>query len=118
MSDFGVTPTWVYPVETKYNVITTEADNFKKEYYLLSATPNRQFRLVFTGLTDVSFATVLTHWSSVSGPYGLFNWNSVPSYIDGGSGLGVTMQGRWLPNPKFEPQSKSWDVELVFEKDI
>lgn len=116
--DFGITPTWVYPVEEKYNVIKTESENYKKEYYLLSTTPNIQYQLVFNGITDSTFASIQTHYRSVSGEYALFDWNSVPSYINGGGGLGTTMQGRWVEKPDWSPDSKSWNVKMLFEKDV
>lgn len=119
MADFNSpTPTWVYPITEDYNVITTQAENMKKEYYLLSPTPTIQFRLVWTGLSDASFATILSHWRGVSGTYASFNWICVPSYIDGGAGLGANMLGRWVDKPRWNPDSNSWDVELVFEKEV
>ena len=112
------TPTWVYPILEQYNVITTQSENMKKEYLLSSVTPQVQFRLVWTGMTDASFAGILAHWRGVSGTYAAFNWTCVPSYIDGGDGLGASMEGRWMGSPRYVPKSKSWDVELIFEKKL
>lgn len=117
-NDFDVTPTWVIPIEEKYNVMETETENLHKEYDLLSSTPRRQFRLKFDGVTDTTFATILAHYRSTSGQFAAFYWTSVPSYIDGGSGSGVSMYGRWTDSPKWNPKSKSWEVEMVFEEDI
>lgn len=116
--NFGVTPTWVMPTEESFNVITTESENLKKEYYLLSSTPRRQYTLKFDGLSDANFATVLDFYRDVSGQYMEFNWNTVPLYINGGAGAGVTMAGRWVDKPKWTPESNSWNVELIFEKSI
>jgi len=89
----------------------------KREYYLLSNSPNRQFNLKFIGLSDAVFSALLTQYRGVSGEYAAFNWTTVPSYIDGGSGSGVSMYGRWAGQPKFAPNADNWDVEMVFEKD-
>lgn len=113
-----VTPTWVYPIEETYNVIVTQSENLKKQFDLLSVTPARQFRLVWSGVTDGDFAALLSHYRSVSGEYGLFTWDCVPSYINGGGGLGVSMDGRWVGSPKWDPKAKHWELEMVFEKNI
>jgi hypothetical protein len=113
-----VTATWVYPVDgEEYNVITTQAENMYKEYYLLSATPQRQYRLTCKDVSDTTFALIVAHWRSVSGTYYPFWWTTVPNYIDGGYGSGVSLWGRWVGKPKWEPKSRSWDVEMVFEQD-
>jgi len=117
--NFDITPTWVYPQEEEYNVITTRADTFKQEYNLLSDIPNRRYKLVITGVTDTDFLNrIQGHWRSVSGTFAAFHWITVPSYIDGGAGVGVSMYGRWIGKPNFKPKAKSWDVELHFEKHI
>jgi len=113
-----VTPTWVLPLEEKFNVLITDSETLKKEYDLISVTPNLQFRLIWSGVTDGDFAAILGHWRSVSGEFAVFTWDCVPSYIDGGSGLGTSMTGRWSGKPKFSPQSKNWNLELIFEKEI
>ena len=118
MPDFDVTPTWVYPEIEEYNVIVSAAEDMKKEYYLLSPTPAVKYKLEFSGVSDSTFAFILSHYRDVSGPFASFNWTAVPSYIDGGDGLGVDMTGRWTEKPNWSPKAKSWDVEMIFEKDI
>ena len=113
-----ITPTWMHPIEEEFNVITTPSENIKKEYFLLSATPLRKFRMVWSGVTDGDYAAILQHWRDVSGPYASFTLDCVPSYINGGSGLGVSMTGRYVGKPKWEVKSKSWDIEVIFEKAI
>lgn len=117
--NFDITPTWVIPVEDKYNVLSTRSDSFKKEYNLLSTIPNRSYKLIITGVTDTDFLNrVEGHWRGVSGTFAAFHWITVPSYIDGGGGTGVSMYGRWATKPNFKPKAKSWDVQLIFEKHI
>lgn len=113
-----VTPTWVYPLEEQFNVIMTQSENMKRQYDLLSATPNRQFRLTWSGVTDGDFAALLKHYRDVSGEYAIFTWDCVPSYIDGGGGLGISMTGRYVGKPKWNPKARSWDLEMVFEQNI
>ena len=113
-----VTPTWVYPEGDQYSVVTTIAETGRIEYDMTSYYPIEKFRLVWSGVTDGDFAALLAHYRSVTGEYGIFDWNSVPSYIDGGDGLGVTMAGRWTGKPKWTPNAKSWNLEMVFEKSI
>ena len=112
------TPTWVFPIAEDYNVITTQSETMKKEYLLLSATPVIQYRLVWTGISDGNFATILAHWRGVSGTFSSFTWKCVPSYIDAGDGLGSGVTGRWINKPRWQPNSYSWDVEMEFEKEI
>ena len=111
-----VTPTWVYPDGENHTVITTVAESGKIEYDMLSYYPVTRFRLVWKGVTDGDFAALLDHYRDVSGEYHHFLWNTVPSYIDGGNGLGESMMGRWVGQPKWNPKAKSWDLEMVFEK--
>jgi len=118
MADFSdVTPTWVIPLDEDYNVTITQSENLRKTFDLLSATPVIGYRLLFNGVTDGQFAAILAHYRGVSGTFAAFTWNTVPSYIDGGGGVGISMLGRWAGKPKFTPKSKSWDVEMMFEKD-
>jgi len=113
-----VTPTWVTPIGIdEYAIEITEAEDMKKEYYLLSNSPNRQFNLHFIGLSDAEYAILLGQYRGVTGEYAAFDWYTVPSYIDGGSGSGVSMHGRWVSQPKFKPNARSWNVEIIFEKD-
>lgn len=115
MGNFTVTPTWVYPVDGEvYNVLVTQQDYFKRDYYLLSVNPNRSFRLVFEGLSDEKYGVILNHWKSSLGKFSPFYWKSVPSYIDAGNGSGVSIYGRWAQQPVAEPQAKSWNVEMAF----
>lgn len=81
MGNFSVSPTWVFPVEEKYKVITTPAESYKKEYYLLSTTPNRRWRFMFDKVSDATFNTILDHWRGVSGPYDAF-YLRFPIYIN------------------------------------
>ena len=116
MGDFNsVTPTWVHPIETSYNVYSTQNPFAQKSYFLLSNIPRRRFKLMFSGVTDGDFAGILSHWQGVSGAYSSFTWTTVPSYIDGGGGLGASLSGRWVGEPKWIPKSNSWGAEMVFE---
>ena len=114
---FNTTPTWVHPMEDDFNVITTVSENLKKEYFLPEDTSNIQYKLIFEGVKDTTFISILQSYRDVSGTFDSFYWDSVPTYIDGGAGSGVSMLGRWI-SKKFTPQAKShWEVELVFEKE-
>ena len=116
MGNFGVTPTWVYPLEETYGVVITETESSKKSYAVSSSTPYMEFRLVFNGISDVVFATVLSHYRGVSGTFAAFNWTTVPAYIDAGAGLGADIEGHWVGKPKWTPKTKSWDLEMVFSR--
>lgn len=113
-----VTPTWVIPMEESYNVIKTQSETLIKTFDLMSVTPIVKFRLQWRGVTDGDFAAILQHYRDVSGTFAAFTWDCVPTYIDGGDGLGVSMTGRWAGKPSFKPKARSWDLEMVFEKDI
>lgn len=73
-----VTPTWVTPVEERYNVNISPSEYMKRDYYLFSTTPNLQYKLEFSGLSEESYQILLQHWRDVSGTFGAFNWYSIP----------------------------------------
>ena len=78
MPDFyEVTPTWVHTTEfDTFHVQTTMAEDFTKEFFLITSTPNRQYEFQFLGLSDADFAKILAHYRAVSGPYAAFNFMS------------------------------------------
>ena len=69
-------------------------------------------------IADATFTTILSHYRDVSGTFQAFYWTTVPSYIDGGDGSGVSMYGRWVGKPSWKPNSRSWNVTAEFEKNI
>ena len=115
---FDRVPTWVYPIEERYNVFISPLQEMKKDYYLFSTTPILQYRIEFVGVTEGTYRAIQQQWRDVSGVFSIFLWNSVPSYIDGGDGLGTSMQGRWFQSHQTKALSKAWNVTMFFEKDI
>ena len=110
----SVTPTWVTPIRELYNANISPGRFTYRNYYLLSPTPQLQYRLDFLSITDSDYAVLLAQWRDVSGNYSAFDWNTVPSYIESGA----TMRGRWIGQPEINPKARSWDISLVFEKDL
>lgn len=115
-SAFSLTTTEVVTQEPKYNNIITQAESMKKEYYNLSSIPTEIFVLKFHALTNTQRDTLLDHYNDQSGGYYLFSWQSVPSYINGGSNI----SGRWVDKSlKMTPVSWNWwSCSLSFEKNI
>jgi len=109
-----VTPTWVTPIKELYNVNISPSRFMYRNYYLLSPTPQLQYKLNFTEITDSDYAVLLAQWRDVSGSYGIFDWNTVPSYIESGA----TMRGRWTGQPDIKPNARSWNVSLIFERNL
>ena len=113
--NFGVTPTWVVPREEDFAVLITQSESFKKDYQLLDTNSIRVYDLTFTGVTDSIRNTIFAHRTSVTGPYDSFTWTSVPSYLN----AGTTMTVRYVAKSyKEQPQARSWDIRLSFERDV
>ena len=112
---FTMDPQEVIELEPTYNNVITESESMKKEYLNLSATPIRRYRLLFKGLSNTDRETLLTHFEDQSGGYYQFTWQSVPSYINGGSNI----TGRWVDGSfRSNPVGPViWDCEVTFEKD-
>ena len=113
-----VTPTWVQPDEVEYDIEETYSGSNKRQADLMSSLPLRRFSLYWSGVTDGDYAAILKHWRDVSGTYAAVTWDCVPNYIDGGGGLGVSMTGHWAEKPEWNPESRSWNLRMIFEKDI
>ena len=109
-------PTYVTPVEPEFTVIITIADSFKKDYQLLDTNSMRMFDLSFSGVSDSGRNAIAKHHSSAAtGPYAVFAWTTVPSYLNSGSTLNV----RYIAGSfKQEPQARSWDLSMSFEVDV
>ena len=120
--DFTLLPTWVYPDVPEYHNIETQSESMKKEYYNLSSTPVERFRLKFEGMSDANFKILFDHYKGRYGGYDEFAWLNayIPAYIK--TLLGITTEdltGRWVNGSlKFDPKPKSWDAEVVFEKEV
>ena len=113
--NFTVTPTWVTPRAPQYAVIITMSESFKKDYQVLDSNANKIFDLTFDGVSDTTRNTILSHYSSVTGPYDSFTWKSVPSYLNEGSSMTVRYkQGTYAE----EPRERSWQIKFSFEEDV
>ena len=112
---FSLTPQVVRPLSPKYHNIITPSESMKKEYINLSATPTEQYKLKFKAVSNGSRGTLLTHYEDQSGGYYEFSWQSVPSYIGGGSNI----TGRWIDGSlTMSPiGADQWECEITFEKD-
>jgi len=115
-ANFTVTPTVVEHDLRDHNIIETQAEDMKKEYYKLSNTPTVRYRLVFNAISTTVMNSILDHYSSCYGGYDNFTWTSVPSYIESGSNL----TGRWVEKSlSIAPARMArWNVEILFEKDV
>ena len=113
--NFGVTPTWAVPREPRFAVLITPSESFKKDYQLLDTNSIKVYDLTFSGVTDSTRNSIIAHFASVTGPYDSFVWTSVPSYLN----AGTTMTVRYMQNSyKEQPQARSWDIQLSFEKSV
>jgi hypothetical protein len=112
---FSLVPNVVKPLGRKYNNEQTTSDGMKKEYYNLSATPIKKFRLVFNALSATDMGTLRDHYDDQYGGYHNFSWQSVPDYIN--SGANIT--GRWVDGSlKREPTGHNrWKCTVDFEKE-
>jgi len=120
--DFTLIPTWVIPFAPEFHNIITQSESMKKNYQNLSSNPVMKFKLIFEKLGDTNFWTLHNHYYGRYGGYDSFSWQSVPSYIDtnqDGTPDGTDMTGRWVEGSfQFQPESRSWSAEIVFEKVI
>ncbi len=120
--DFALTPTWVQIEEPEYNNVITQSESMKKEFMNIATTPIEKFKLKFEGMSDANFKTLYDHYKGRYGGYDVFAWlnANIPAYIK--TLLGLTtenLSGRWVTG-SFKPKvrAKSFDAEIVFEKDI
>jgi len=115
-ANFTVTPHLVTIESKEYNIIETQSEDMKKEYYKLSDTPTVRYRLHFKAVSSSTMGTILAHYDSAFGSYDSFSWTSVPSYIEAGASL----TGRWVNDSIkiSEVGMKFWNVQILFEKAI
>ena len=120
--NFTLMPTWVIPEAPKYNIIVTQTESMKKEYFQLGDTPVEAFIFKFDGLSDTNFKVLYDHYKSQSSGYALFSWINayIPEYVK--VLLGITigdLSGRWGKDSfKFKPKPKHWTAEILFERSI
>ena len=125
MPAFYWTATWVTPKEPQFAVIVTASESFKKDYQLLDSNAIWVYDLSFSGVSDSGRNAMMRHytgWQSgnmvgggVTGPFEVFVWTSVPSYLS----AGTTMSVRYVPGSfKEKPSPRHWDINMSFEKNI
>jgi len=119
----GVTPTWVYPQAPEFHNIVTESESQKKNYINLSgSTPALRWKLIWKNLSDTKFWTLHKHYYDQRSGVTAFAWKDVPSYIDtdmDGTVDGSDVTVRYMNGSfSFTPNAKSWDAEVMVEKNI
>jgi len=114
-ADFLWTPTWVIPLVPDVGVLESPDDRYIKDRYQMHSNVEKMFDLVFEGVTDTTRNKISRHYSRVTGPYRVFDWTTVPSYIN----EGTTMTVRYVDRSyKEDVKSKYWTIEMTFEEDI
>ena len=100
-------------LKPQYNVVSTISESFKQtRQYYGGTTPLTTIELEFKVLDATDYGNILTHYNSAYGEYDSFVWNTVPSYINGGSNMTVHY-AEFDP----EPIEKSlFHLRIVFEK--
>ena len=120
--DFTLVPTWVMPLAPEFHNIITQSESMKKNYQNLSSDGLMKYKLVFEKLGDTNFWLLHNHYYDRLGGYDSFLWKSVPAWIDTDQDDlvdGTDMTGRWVEGSfQFQPESRSWSAEIVFEKVI
>lgn len=119
----GVTPTWVTPLEPMFHNIVTESESQKKNFMNFSgSTPIFRYRLQWTNLSDTKFWTLHKHYYDQKGGYSKFVWKDVPTYIDtdmNGTVDGSDITVRYVDGSfSFKPNAKTWNAEVVVEKEV
>lgn len=110
---FTVAPDVVITLEPVYNNVLTPTESMKKERFNISATPVERYQLEFKVNTDTERDAILTHFKDQSGDYFPFSWQSVPSYIGGGSNI----TGNWVGGSlQMTQNSNRWKITVNFEK--
>ena len=112
-SAFTIEPNNVIEDVPEYNNVVTETESMKKEYFNVSTTPIKRYKLDFKAVTKTVRNSILDHYNFQLGGWYPFLWQTVPSYI--GSGSDIT--GRWIEGSYSESHNSNlFRISISFEK--